>query len=502
MAPEQAEGREIDPRADVYSLGCVLYEALSGRPPFVAATPVSVLYQQVHSRPSYLRSFNGEVPRELSRIVEQALAKRPEERFATAERFAEALLPYAERELPPLTLPRETGVSGPAQIYRGDGELSGPYEVLTAGADGVVLPAADVLPRGLGAEGLDAIFPEGTISGAGGRRIVHSRPSINADPRLGGPAGGEQLRGTGRNRQTIPLVPFRLPAKTTRPLNLPLTADGRLDMEALMAAVEDARAPRAASEIREGAGSATAGRSEAPPAGGAAPPRGRAGHDAQRKRGAPALIWRPELGAADGLPQGAPAHLRRGGRGPLFAGASVAALLLLLSVIVWVGVSTSALGLAFAKRPGAHPTATSTMAPTARPTATSTATATHPAATATPNPQAILNREARASFRSITLASFVDGACSPANAQTHFGLSTTVYVNLCASANPANGLVSVYLRQYGQVLYVMQSSLYLSPGSAFWYSRYGLNAGHYDVLVVQRINGTDATAADLPFTVG
>ena len=118
MSPEQAEGKEIDPRADVYSLGCVLYEALSGRPPFIGATPVSVLYQQVHSRPAYLRGLNADVPRELSRLLDQALAKRPEERFGTAERFAEALLPFAEGALPPISFTRETRDTGRAAGIR------------------------------------------------------------------------------------------------------------------------------------------------------------------------------------------------------------------------------------------------------------------------------------------------------------------------------------------------------------------------------------------------
>src|SRR5215467_13405707 len=116
MSPEQAEGKDIDQRTDVYALGCVLFELLSGRPPFVGSTAVSVLYQQVHLRPPHLRAFNSEVPRELGRIVDQALAKHPEERFGTAELLAEALYPFSESYVPslpglitfPETLPRAT----------------------------------------------------------------------------------------------------------------------------------------------------------------------------------------------------------------------------------------------------------------------------------------------------------------------------------------------------------------------------------------------------------
>ncbi|HKW20017.1 MAG TPA: serine/threonine-protein kinase, partial [Ktedonobacterales bacterium] len=95
MSPEQAEGREIDERADIYALGCVLYETLAGRPPFMGSTPVSVLFQHVHSRPAYIRGFNPGVPAELVHILEIALAKRPDERYGSAESFARALRPFA-----------------------------------------------------------------------------------------------------------------------------------------------------------------------------------------------------------------------------------------------------------------------------------------------------------------------------------------------------------------------------------------------------------------------
>jgi serine/threonine protein kinase len=96
MAPEQAKGEEIDQRADIYGLACVLYEALAGRPPFVGPTALSICYQHVHTRPAYIRGFNPEVPRALALVIEQALAKNPRDRFATAEDFANALYPFTE----------------------------------------------------------------------------------------------------------------------------------------------------------------------------------------------------------------------------------------------------------------------------------------------------------------------------------------------------------------------------------------------------------------------
>ena len=96
MSPEHAENHEVDHRTDIYSLGCVLYEALAGHPPFVGDVSVTVLYQQVHSQPTYIRSFNSEVPRELWNVLRTCLAKRPEERYFSAEQLCEALQPFAD----------------------------------------------------------------------------------------------------------------------------------------------------------------------------------------------------------------------------------------------------------------------------------------------------------------------------------------------------------------------------------------------------------------------
>ncbi len=91
MAPEQAQGGAVDARTDIYALGVVLYTLLTGQLPFRGTTPLGVLYQHVHTPPPALSQINPSVPPALAEIVACALAKRPEERFSTAEAFARAL---------------------------------------------------------------------------------------------------------------------------------------------------------------------------------------------------------------------------------------------------------------------------------------------------------------------------------------------------------------------------------------------------------------------------
>ena len=91
MSPEQITGSRVDARSDVYSLGCVLYHMLTGTPPFDDDEAASILSQHVHQAAAPLRKRMADVPAGLEAIVERALAKRPKERFATAEELARAL---------------------------------------------------------------------------------------------------------------------------------------------------------------------------------------------------------------------------------------------------------------------------------------------------------------------------------------------------------------------------------------------------------------------------
>jgi len=93
MSPEQAGGElELDGRSDVYSLACVLYEMLTGRPPFTGGGPRAILLRHLAETPEPVRSHRPEVSAATSRAIARALAKDPVGRFATARDFAEALV--------------------------------------------------------------------------------------------------------------------------------------------------------------------------------------------------------------------------------------------------------------------------------------------------------------------------------------------------------------------------------------------------------------------------
>jgi serine/threonine-protein kinase len=84
MSPEQAEGRTLDHRSDLYSLGVTTYEMLAGRPPFQGDTALAVAIQHVNNEPARLETLRPDLPTGLARIVHRLLAKSPDERYQQA----------------------------------------------------------------------------------------------------------------------------------------------------------------------------------------------------------------------------------------------------------------------------------------------------------------------------------------------------------------------------------------------------------------------------------
>ncbi len=100
MAPEQAGGntKEIGPATDIYALGAVLYECLTGRPPFRAATTLDTILQALSDEPVPPRQLNAKVPRDLETICLECLRKEPARRYASAANLAEDLRRFREGE--------------------------------------------------------------------------------------------------------------------------------------------------------------------------------------------------------------------------------------------------------------------------------------------------------------------------------------------------------------------------------------------------------------------
>ncbi len=92
FSPEQAAGeREFDGRSDIYALGCVLYEMLTGQPPFAGPTVASVAAQHLMEEPTPVQVFRSAVPDDLAHTLTKTLAKAPADRYQTGEELAEAL---------------------------------------------------------------------------------------------------------------------------------------------------------------------------------------------------------------------------------------------------------------------------------------------------------------------------------------------------------------------------------------------------------------------------
>src|SRR5262245_34910495 len=162
LSPEQAKGEHVDARSDIYSTGCLLYELLVGRPPFVGDSPVSVAYQHVREDPLPPSHFDPEVSPEIDAIVLKALAKNPENRYQSADEMRADI----DRALDgrPVAAPAVMMASG------------------TAGAATQVMQPTTVIPGGSGPSGYGPDGPDGPGGPAG--RYQPPPPKQNKGPMI------------------------------------------------------------------------------------------------------------------------------------------------------------------------------------------------------------------------------------------------------------------------------------------------------------------------------
>ncbi|MFH8802376.1 protein kinase [Streptomyces sp. NPDC017936] len=154
LSPEQALGKAVDHRSDLYATGCLLYELLALRPPFTGETPLSVVYQHVQDIPvPPSRTSDGACPPELDGLVMRSLAKEPDDRFQTAEEMR-GLVQYALQMLYDQGGHTGTWNTGPVDAPAGAAAAAGlaSTTVLPHGADGSSTSQIPqpILPSGYG----------------------------------------------------------------------------------------------------------------------------------------------------------------------------------------------------------------------------------------------------------------------------------------------------------------------------------------------------------------
>jgi Protein kinase domain len=180
IAPEQIQDKPVDGRADIYSLGCVLYECLTGRVPFVKDVDAAVIWAHVQEPPAPPSTVRPELPAAIDDVVARALAKEPDERYATCREFTTA----ARDALEPL-------LAGSAAQVTDPGIASGTPTVLAG-----TMPAAPTAPApaspATAASGEPTAAPL-AAAGAGERTVARpsAPPAGPGDPGAGaGAAAG------------------------------------------------------------------------------------------------------------------------------------------------------------------------------------------------------------------------------------------------------------------------------------------------------------------------
>lgn len=108
MAPEQIQGSRGDARTDIYALGMILYEYLTGRLPYMGDNPLAVMNQHVNAKPPAMHGFRHDVPAGLEEVIMKAIRRKPEERWQDMTTFVDALTNWSTADVEVLKTERES----------------------------------------------------------------------------------------------------------------------------------------------------------------------------------------------------------------------------------------------------------------------------------------------------------------------------------------------------------------------------------------------------------
>ncbi|PMC76924.1 Stk1 family PASTA domain-containing Ser/Thr kinase [Brachybacterium sp. UMB0905] len=148
LSPEQARGQLVDARSDIYSAACVMYEMLTGRPPFTGDTPVSIAYQHVREEPQAPSMFNPAITPEMDAVILTGLAKDREARYPSAEAFGADIRTVLAGGTPELT--------AAAAAAGEDPEATTVLSTVDDATEALPMVAAGVGAAGTGAAGADS----------------------------------------------------------------------------------------------------------------------------------------------------------------------------------------------------------------------------------------------------------------------------------------------------------------------------------------------------------
>ncbi|NWN87338.1 MAG: Stk1 family PASTA domain-containing Ser/Thr kinase [Micrococcaceae bacterium] len=142
LSPEQARGEAVDFRSDLYSMGCVLFELLTGRPPFVGDSPVAVAYQHVREEPPEASTLVPEITPALESVLKKALSKNRDDRFQDGKEFLSALR-AAHYDGIPVSDDQSTAVIPPA-VVPGDTQATQAIAPISAKDDSIFEPREEL----------------------------------------------------------------------------------------------------------------------------------------------------------------------------------------------------------------------------------------------------------------------------------------------------------------------------------------------------------------------